>query len=114
MDELFHTFHFSIESNAGTAKVSISRSGNMVTTTTETIPSKLRIYPNPASDYIYVGDLETENGFCEILNSNGGLIYKAHLGNSGDLIDVSLFQKGIYFVRFFYEGHQHTEKLLIK
>ncbi|MCP3928980.1 MAG: T9SS type A sorting domain-containing protein [Bacteroidetes bacterium] len=114
VDELFHTFQFSIESNAGTAKVSILRSGNMVTTTTETIPSKLRIYPNPASDYIYVGGLEKENGFCEILNSNGGLIYKAHLGNSGDLIDVSLFQKGIYFVRFFNEGHQHTEKLLIK
>ncbi len=72
----------------------------------------LRIYPNPASDLITV---ETKIlGPCSIeLNAvNGQLIYNARILEPVHHIDISSFQKGLYFITIRSEDHTWIEKIV--
>ncbi len=78
----------------------------------------MKIYPNPASQYIRI-EVETAPGTnsadyeVEILGQTGRLLYRT--AYTSDMIDISRFTTGLYFVRLIHKktGHTQVQKLLI-
>ena len=73
---------------------------------------RVRIYPNPANDLITI-EMKI-SGPCSIeLNAvNGQLIYSAQTQESIHHIDVSSFQKGLYFITVKSEDYTRVEKIV--
>lgn len=61
--------------------------------------SLLQVYPNPATDFITINlDNNTlSNSFIYCYNTSGQLIFVEDNNNSE--IDVSMLQKGVYFIK---------------
>ena len=79
---------------------------------------RMKIYPNPASQYVYIG-LETlepavsQDYTIEIYDVTGRLHY--HAPYTGNYIDVSGFDQGLYLVRLVNKKmwNTQTDRLLI-
>lgn len=76
----------------------------------------LLIYPNPAHHMVDIqlpgdGDLS-----IQVFNSSGQLVYQGihHFEMNHSLLDVSGFNKGIYFLSLNYRNRLHTGKLMIQ
>ncbi len=64
----------------------------------EIIPIKLNIFPNPSSSLINIsGPLNIKDANIEISNAIGQLVWESQIKNESD-IDISLLEKGIYFL----------------
>ena len=68
------------------------------------------IYPNPTSGIFNVNNF---NGDIQIINSEGRVVFEKSIFN-GEIIDVSSFNKGFYFVNFIGEDQSITKKLIIQ
>jgi hypothetical protein len=68
----------------------------------------ISIYPNPATDYIYLNDLKS-NASIEIFDLSGQSI--KHIQNVHGSIDISELEKGMYFLQI--SSQQKTEILKI-
>jgi len=76
---------------------------------------KLGIHPNPASSYIRIsGAGNASGGRVQILSIGGSVVRELSLPNTGDRIDVSGLQKGMYFVKFESTEGRYSGKFLIK
>ncbi len=79
------------------------------------IGSLIKIYPNPAKDYLFikVRDMDMiqnpETGIT-IFNSLGKIVYQSHNIATNQTIDISNYQKGIYFITI---GNE-TRKILVE
>ena len=88
--------------------------GMLSTALTDITPqngSKIQIYPNPASDMLYI---ETDNSECKrinIYNLNGQKVKSTLLQGGFDEINVSDLKNGMYIIDF--EGINIRKKLLI-
>lgn len=71
----------------------------------------LEVYPNPASDVIYLKNLPCENAEYSIFNVMG---QKVMSGNSDGMISVAELEKGIYFLQIEGEGDRKTAKFVVK
>ncbi|MCK4662323.1 MAG: cadherin domain-containing protein [Bacteroidales bacterium] len=79
----------------------------------------LNIYPNPAKDYLY---LDMKNIVKEIniriFDVKNQIIYEnTFTGNSKDNIekvDISEYQKGLYFIRAFYNNKEYTGRIVLQ
>jgi hypothetical protein len=62
------------------------------------ITDHYRIFPNPATDWLYIESASSINGI-ELHNLNGATVYKKS-GNAGysSKIDVSAYPSGVYFL----------------
>lgn len=69
-----------------------------VTGLDKSIADKLKIFPNPVKDKLYISQLN-EKSDVEIYNLQGSLMLKDNKVLDGKSIDVSDFQKGIYLVK---------------
>jgi hypothetical protein len=77
-------------------------------------PGTLSLYPNPASDRIWIElppGAELEPVRLSVFDSSGRQIQSLIL-RSGSL-DVSSFEPGLYFVRALIAGHAYYSKILI-
>lgn len=73
----------------------------------------VQVYPNPASEYIYIN---TDNDVFEtitIRNLNGKAILKMDYNNSDNQISVNHLRKGIYLLELSGNNHTTTQKLVI-
>lgn len=71
------------------------------------------IYPNPAKDVVYIktGHTLLQNATIKIVNSAGQtVLYKSQTGN---LLDISALQNGLYLMQIIYNGKTASAKLLI-
>jgi Secretion system C-terminal sorting domain/Kelch motif len=71
------------------------------------------IYPNPAKDLVYIktGNTLLQNATIKIVNSAGQtVLYKSQTGN---LLDISALQNGLYLMQIIYNGKTASAKLLI-
>ncbi len=88
--------------------------GMLSTALTDITPnngSKIQIYPNPASDMLFI---ETDNSECKrinIYNLNGQKVKSALLQGGFDEINVSDLKNGMYIIDF--EEINIRKKLLI-
>jgi hypothetical protein len=73
---------------------------------------QFRIYPNPAKDMITV-EMRIPGPYSIELNSvNGQLIYSARIQEPIHRIDVSSFQKGLYFITVKSANYTRVEKIV--
>lgn len=75
--------------------------------------SNLTIYPNPASDMIYINNAEGSN-LVKITNLLGQNIQQIPVNSANVNINISKLPKGIYFVSFFNDQGILTTKKFIK
>ena len=72
---------------------------------------QLKIYPNPARDYVYL-DL-TQNAHIQIFNQNGQLIKSFDLGSSSThYINIKGLTPGVYFIKAKISSKTLTQKLI--
>ena len=70
------------------------------------------IYPNPATDNIYISNLKEENTVVKIYDINGRLVLENKVSNK-EYLNISTLAKGIYQIKF--EGNNWNEvRKLIK
>jgi len=60
-------------------------------------PDKLMVYPNPASNNLYINNIPNNIEFINIINIEGKEVLKTKAANS---IDISSLSKGIYVIKF--------------
>ena len=71
------------------------------------LENKISVYPNPASDYIYVkGDFKK----ATIINISGQRVLE---GNTNP-INTSRLAEGIYFIKVETQNGNFTQKIMIK
>lgn len=69
-----------------------------------------KVYPNPASNEVYIQDFQDNGGILTVFDVNGRVVLVERLSNSGNArIDVSSLAKGIYEIKI---GAQH-QKLMV-
>lgn len=75
---------------------------------------KVKIFPNPCENLLTI-DLQGEELVeIHVLNANGSQYMKQKLVNQQEVLDVSSYAPGIYFIRFIGESGILTKKLIIK
>ena len=75
---------------------------------------KIKIYPNPASDKIFVEGINQENLNAEFITLEGRVILNKNI-NSDNSIDILGLNSGIYFVTI--KSNQtkiYTQKIIVK
>ncbi len=83
----------------------------------ETILSKVKIFPNPASETLNIslGDLVSTDALAVITNSLGQVVSSTPLNdNYNTTIDVSNYTSGLYFVTINIKGVSETKKIVIE
>jgi hypothetical protein len=86
--------------------------GRDVTGIVEFVDDQVVLYPNPATNEIYVN----ADGVCDIdiYGISGQLVFKGKSIPANNAINISSFDAGIYFVRIITESGTFNQKLVIK
>lgn len=85
----------------------IALSFSSTTNISESTIEKLRVYPNPVNDKLFI-EFEGEKAELQILDSQGKLVKKYSIDSEIDFIDVSTLPCGIYFLKH----HQSATKFI--
>ncbi len=86
-------------------------------TAVEPVPAEFSsvIYPNPTEGKFYVKNPSTEKFGYEIYSINGRLVSSRHnISGSTAEIDLSSFEKGMYFINVRTRERSETHKLILK
>jgi hypothetical protein len=75
-------------------------------------PDRVNIYPNPASDNIYISNL-IEKSSIKIYDIQGKLVLENKISNK-EYVNISILAKGIYQVKFEGNNLNETRKLIIE
>ncbi|MEL7120903.1 MAG: T9SS type A sorting domain-containing protein, partial [Bacteroidota bacterium] len=75
------------------------------------ISKKVRIYPNPSSDFLFIDPSEYQFDQIELINAQGMLIRTLPFENR---IDLSEFNNGIYWIRMIADEYVIAKSFLIK
>ncbi len=82
---------------------------NNATAIPKTDKSSVKIYPNPATDYIYINSSETPLNKIEIINITGTIVKNILLPeNNSAAVNVSTFAKGVYFIKTYTTDNKVT------
>ncbi|MFW5831822.1 MAG: fasciclin domain-containing protein [Prolixibacteraceae bacterium] len=74
---------------------------------------RMRIYPNPASDYIYV-ESEAVSGMIRITSITGKVLLERKMENSVERLDLTRYNAGLYIISLQDEGEISTRKLIVR
>ena len=74
----------------------------------------LKVYPNPARNYINIELQDNENCFIEIVNLYGQVVYNKTINNTSQAINISDYPSGIYHVKVFSSSKRYVKKLIVK
>lgn len=80
--------------------------------TTNFIPASYSIYPNPATDYLYIKGLPLNTASIKIYSTQGRLLKQFR--NTSEKINVSTFASGMYFIFIEIKGKKRSIKRFIK
>ena len=80
--------------------------------TFDQVDNKIEIYPNPANDIITIQTDSPEQHLIEITSLHGQLLYQSKLAEPLTRIDLSSFQKGVYFITLRSRDYIRTEKII--
>ena len=70
------------------------------------------IYPNPAMDMLTIKTNAPGQHSIEITSLNGQLIYSTQMEGTSHQINISSFQKGVYFITIRSRDYVRTEKII--
>jgi hypothetical protein len=72
----------------------------------------LKIYPNPVNDRLFIETILPEPYVIEINSLNGQLMYSTKMEGTTHQIDLSSFQKGVYFITIRSKDFVTTKKII--
>lgn len=75
--------------------------------------SSIAIFPNPASDVMYVNNGNKDIDALKIYNNLGALIYENNQSKGQPSIDISSFTKGLYYINIQFSDMVVTKKIVI-
>ncbi len=102
----------------GSVEVDATESPNVYFTTECTIgikegrASELSIYPNPTNNLLTIETAQSGKYSIEITSLNGQQIYSTTMEGTTHQIDLSSFQKGVYFITIRSEDFVTTRKII--
>ncbi len=71
-----------------------------------------KLYPNPANNLLTIETDKPEHLSIEIITLNGQLMYTSRMEGSLQQIDLSSFQRGLYFITVRSRDYVRTEKVI--
>jgi hypothetical protein len=74
--------------------------------------SGLSIYPNPVNGLLTIESMQSGHHSINITSMNGQLKYSTIMEGRSFQIDISSFQKGVYFVTVISNGFVSTRKII--
>ncbi len=86
----------------------------VIATRINNLSSELKIYPNPASDYLFI---EAENMYfaAQIVDISGRKIFMEEVNTHNPMrIDVANLKQGVYFIKIKWDNGEHLIKKIIK
>jgi len=101
-DGLFHTNGLSAIS-----ELKFSTAGNQ-----QLLGEEIMIFPNPAKDKLNIIVSEANGQKIEIINIHGQQVYSGELLNKQTKVDISFFEKGLYFVQITSENQNLVRKVV--
>ena len=78
----------------------------------QAIEKQIRIYPNPTKDLLTIETSLPGQHFIDITSLNGQLLYSDRMEGPTHQIDLSSFQKGLYFITIRSREFVRTEKII--
>jgi hypothetical protein len=74
-------------------------------------PDRINIFPNPASESIYISNLREENTIVKIYDIKGSLVLEKTVSDK-QYLNISGISKGIYQVKFEGSDWNETRRLI--
>jgi len=74
--------------------------------------SGLSIYPNPTNGLLTIKSMQSEYHLIKITSLNGQLKYSSIMEGTSQQIDISSFQKGVYFITIRLKNFVITRKII--
>ncbi len=71
------------------------------------------VYPNPSAGVISLGLENINNGDIAVYNVIGDLIYHKEISSETEVLDLSNYENGCYFVEVSSEGKRNIQKLIL-
>ena len=93
------------------AKSITSKTSSTVVKTSEELG--INVYPNPAYEYVNIDLLNNEKTKVTIINIIGGVVFNKEIVET-EKIDLTRFNKGIYFLNLENSNGKSVNKLIIK
>ena len=72
------------------------------------------MYPNPASDYIYLNIKNAEFVQASVINASGAVVDSFNVSDTETRIDISNYAQGIYHIVISSENKVQTEKFIVR
>lgn len=115
LDELVDSLDFLMVSNIGNHLVNIIRVGEDQTVAFSDPSSfgELSIYPNPVANKLYLDENDLAGTTIEMFTQDGRKVFESSQGEALKYIDVSIFERGFYFIRFSEGTSVKTCKVLV-
>lgn len=82
--------------------------------TAESVHHDLNLYPNPTEGISYMNIPQGENYLVNVSDITGKLIHSTTLSQGNNVLDLSSFEKGLYFVQLTSNHSVKTTSLLVK
>jgi hypothetical protein len=112
------TYNITVELNSafGCATTTIAHLVNLVNTAgiEEQTINGLNVYPNPATDRIYVSLPASQGGEVTVYNVTGAIVSAAANFETATQIDVTNWESGVYFVHIQSEGATAIRKVVVQ
>jgi len=74
--------------------------------------SSIKVYPNPASEFIHISSRNKDLMQVEIATQQGNIVSTHKLDSTNNTIDVSLLTDGVYFLKVFNADFSEVIKLV--
>jgi hypothetical protein len=74
----------------------------------------MKVYPNPASNFIFVDNANQTNSIIMILDSRGAIVKQLNQTKTSERIDVSGLSSGIYYIRIISNEGTAQYKLMVQ
>ena len=79
---------------------------------------QISIYPNPSSDLLYIDHGDISDVRYNLFDGQGRLVYSSSklAAHSLNMLDVSIYDSGIYFLYINQEGksRSHVERIVVE
>lgn len=76
--------------------------------------TEVRVYPNPASDLLFVNTGTDRNSAVTITNVSGQVVYQVAANSKNSAIDISHFESGVYTVFIQSDTNTLRKKLIVQ
>lgn len=110
---LFYCLDFDVFWDLGSFS-SFSTNSCAILSTEDTVVSTFEMYPNPATNFIALKNINIANTEIRIFDVTGKKVYQNIKGTHQENIDVSHLKSGIYVVSISEGSQQVSEKLMIQ